>query len=212
MITQYNKYSKKSFILRKRAEEILYEMPNVEQWRNYYLSYTLVSDIWQNWCSFCKDIIICSCSGTLTRTGRSIAARPGTNDWKRISYEINQAKFGRTAHADKQIRFLRQEPTWGDQNLLLTTIPVLNPSNAPSLLAGFGLPVYAPKHIQTVRNSCAHTNSETLADVRRLLPFYTGGGFSHPLDILWWTESTSNSLSIFHWLDELEVVATQVTM
>ena len=51
------------------------------------------------------------------------------------------------------VNYRRQEPTWGDQDVLLTVIPVLSPNNAQNLLTGFGLSAYGPKHIQIVRNA-----------------------------------------------------------
>ena len=95
--------------------------------------------------------------------------------------------------------------------MLLRVIPVLAPINSAVLISGFGLPVYAPKHIQNVRNSSAHTNSETIKDVRRLLTLYSGGTLTHPLEIIWRDEAVSRSPAIFFWLNELEIVANQVT-
>ncbi|MBV1929104.1 MAG: hypothetical protein KUG81_06285 [Gammaproteobacteria bacterium] len=110
--------------------------------------------------------------------------RSTNNDRKRVAYEAKQASRGQSAKPGKVIQYLRQEPTWGNPDVLLTAIPVLSPANSDDLMSGFGLPVYAPKHIQTVRNACAHLNAETMADVRSLLVFYRGSGLSHPLDIL----------------------------
>jgi len=54
-------------------------------------------------------------------------------------------------------------------------------------------------------------NSETISEVRKLLPLYKGKNFSHPLDLLWWIEPNDNSDAIFVWIEELELVASQVT-
>lgn len=211
MILVYKRYLKRSVSFGQRAEIILSGMPNNTQWRNYYLSHALVSDVWQNWCLFCREVVICSCAGSITRTGHQIPPRPSVNRWKRIAYEANQARKGKPLRPGCEISSMRQEPTWGDQSILLSAIPVLAPANSSTLLSGFGLPVYAPKHIQVVRNSSAHTNSETISGVRQILPLYTGTNFSHPLDILWWDEGNTRTPAIFFWLSELEMVATQVT-
>ena len=183
----------------------------IDPWRHRYIACSLLSDIWQRWCQFCREVIISSCSGTVTRAGVRVPARAAVNDWKRIAYEANQARFGRRLDPHRVVSAMRQEPTWGDQNTLLTVLPVLSPSNLPTLQAGFGLPVYGPKHIQCVRNACAHTNSETVSEVRRLFPYYYRGSFSHPIDILWWTEQHTAAPAIFFWISELETLADQVT-
>lgn len=211
MISVYKKYLKRNFVLRERAE-CIYEWPNdASPWEFQYLSYTLLSDIWQNWCEFCREIIMLSCSGTTTRSGARVNARINDNSWQRVAYEAKQAIKGRAVQPGRLIQFRRHEPTWGDQRVLLTIIPVLAPTNTSDLLSCFGLPTYAPKHIQTIRNACAHINSETISEVRSLLPLYRGRNFSHPLDLLWWIEPNNNSDALFFWLEELESIASLTT-
>ncbi len=210
MIETYKKYLKRNFVLRERAESIYILPSNATPWEFQYLSFTLLSDVWQNWCGFCREIILLSCVGTTTRSGSIISARAIDNSWKRVAYEAKQAIIGKSAAQGKTIQFRRHEPTWGDQNVLLTIIPSLAPANASTLFSGFGIPIYAPKHVQVIRNACAHLNSETISEVRRLLPLYKGKNFSHPLDLLWWIEPKNNSDAIFFWLEELELVASQV--
>lgn len=147
----------------------------------------------------------------MTRSGTIISPRITDNSWERVAYEAKQVLRGYTVSPTKKLSKRRLEPTWGDQNVLIKVIPVLAPSNTTDLLSGFGLPFYAHRHIQIIRNACAHLNSETIADVRNLLPFYKGRKFSHPLDLLWWIEPNENADAIFIWLDELELIAAQVT-
>lgn len=212
MKLSYRDLLKKHANLRKRAESI-YTWPAIQpDWEFKYLSTSLLSDVWQNWCLFCRTIIMKSCMGTQTRAGINIPPRRGLNSWQRISYEANQALRGHTVHPSRTINFMRHEPTWGDQSALLRIISALTPQNQGDLLTGFGLSLYAPRHLQIVRNACFHINSETMSEVRRLVAFYIGTGLSHPTDIMWWLEPSSRANAIFSWLEELEIMADQVTL
>lgn len=212
MITAYKKFMRKASILRGRAEHVYARVSHISHWEFRYLSTGILLDNWQTWCEFCRDVIILSCNGTVTRSGTNVVPRENDNTWHRIAYEANQARNGQRALPGKIVNYRRHEPTWGDQNFLLTVIPALSPNNAPNLLTGFGLSAYGPKHIQIVRNATAHLNSESMSEVRKLLPYYNGGRLSHPTELMWWTEPRNNSDAIFVWIEELELIASQVTL
>lgn len=197
--------------MRARAESVYVWPPDRPDWEFKYLSTALISAVWQLWCDFCRSIVLRSCAGSETKSGVRIPPRTGDNSWQRVAYEAGQAARGRPIQPASTIRFRRHEPTWGDQNLLLRVIPVLSPANGNTLLTGFGLSLSAPRHIQKVRNACAHLDSESIADVRRLTVHYTGAGLSHPADLLWWIEPASRTDAIFVWLDELKIIADVVT-
>ena len=212
MISTHKNLLKKHIFFRKRAETI-YEWPTSRpDWEFKYLSKSLLSDVWQNWCLFCRAIIIKSCSGTETRSGITLSPRTGLNSWQRISYEAKQAFQGNNIHPSRKLNFLRHEPTWGNQGVLIRAIPVLAPQNARALMTGFGLSLNAPKHLQTVRNACFHINHETMSEVKRIMTFYIGRRLSHPTDLMWWIEPSSQADAIFHWLEEFEIIAEQVTL
>jgi hypothetical protein len=160
---------------------------------------------------FCRSVIFKSCNGTKTRIGNYVPPRSRLNSWQRISYEARQAARGQTCRSSGTINFLRNEPTWGDQSVLLSAIPALSPHNQQNLMTGFGLSLNAPKHLQIVRNACFHINNETMSEVRQLMVFYIGTNLSHPVDIMWWLEPSSQSDAFFVWLEELEIIANQVT-
>ena len=211
MISIYRDFLKKHNSFRERIETIYLWPTDRPDWEFKYLSLSLLSAVWQNWCRFCRSVIMLSCTGTVTRSGRVVRPRIGTNTWMRISYEAKQANYGNTIHPYRALNFMRQEPTWGDQNLLLRAIPVLSPCNARSLTMGFGISTYAPRHIQIVRNACFHINHESVSEVRNILTYYIGRGLCHPIDIMWWIEPSSKADAILFWLDELEIIADLVT-
>jgi len=211
MISTHRRFFKKNLRLRERAEYIYAWPSSNPEWEFKYLSFSLLSDIWQNWCTFCREVILKSCVGANSRSGTIIYPRSRINSWQRIAYETKQASKGRTIDATSTVTFRRHEPTWGDINLLLTAIPRLSISNANNLLTGFGLSLYAPRHIQIIRNACVHTDSESMQEVRNLMIYYIGTGLKNPIDLMWWLESVTKTDAIFFWLEELEIIADYVT-
>lgn len=197
-------------IARIRADEV-YGWPNSSPpWQAQYFSTSLLSAIWHSWCHFCRELVLLSCSGTTSRGGVVIPPRNGLNDWQRVAYEVNQLRRGRAVSLNGSVRVMREEPTWGDVDVLIRAVPGLGLANQSSLMSGFGLAT-AAKHIQLVRNACAHLNSETMSDVRSILPFYSGGRISHPSDVMWMLNSAGTTDVVFIWLEELEVVADILT-
>jgi hypothetical protein len=211
MISIYRKFFNKIIKFRERAESI-YAWPSTNpHWEFNYLSFSLLSDIWQNWCKFCREVILKSCIGTKTRSGTIIQPRTSLNSWQRIAYEVNQASRGRAIDRTSTITFMRHEPTWGDIDLLLAAIPRLSLSNTNNLLTGFGLSLIAPRHIQVVRNACAHINSESMQQVQSLMVNYIGTDLKNPIDLMWWLEPVTKTDAIFFWLDELEIIVDYIT-
>ncbi|OCW96946.1 hypothetical protein [Alishewanella sp. HH-ZS] len=209
MNDQYKSFIKKSTKFKQRADLILNHRS--ELWMIQYLNISLLSDLWQAWCSFSREVILSSCNGTTTRSGARVPPIAGDKSWQRLGYVVQQAKRGNPIKPSKTIAFLREEPTWGDQNVLISAVNTLMPSNMTTLLMGFGQPTKAIPHIQTVRNATAHLNSETIANVKQLLPFYLGHGFSHPIDIMWMQDPNARTEAIYYWLDELQLIADIVT-
>ena len=213
MISAYKQFIRRCAILRNRAEHI-YAWPVAKpEWQFRYFSVSLLLDIWQGWCDFCRTVVISSCQGTTTRTGTSISSRTtAPNTWQRIGYEALCASKRKSSSPGKALRFRRHEPTWGDLSVLLRAIPALSPANSATLLSGFGLSLHGPKHLQIIRNACAHLNWETMLGIRSLAVFYIGTRIEHPCDIMWWLEPASKSDAVFCWLDDLEIIASQVTI
>lgn len=206
----------KQFILRnvriRNIADQIYGWPNnTPKWQFRYLSYTLVSETWQAWCLFCRAVILKSCQGAVTRSGNLVNPRTTENSWQRIAYEIQQHAKGLTPRARSRVRFQRHEPTWGDQNLLLRAIPGLAPHNSASLISGFGLSLNGPRHLQHVRNACAHLTPESINQVKNLTIYYRGASLSDPIDILWWIDPTTQTDAFYQWLDDMEAIAGIVT-
>ncbi|MBU2844333.1 hypothetical protein HF923_00485 [Acidithiobacillus ferriphilus] len=212
MMRPYKIFYKKSCIFFERAKQTIeYKEKIGNTWEYKYITYSLISDIWKIWCLFCREVIILSCSGTKTRNGININARRADNTIQRISYEANQARHGRIIRPNKKDIYIRQEPTWGDQYLLMQVIPALSPNNTNSLITGFGLDISAPKHIQIIRNYLAHSNVESANEVKNIAQHYNIMQGSDQMDALSWVEPSTASYAILYWLRDLESIASIVT-
>ena len=207
----YKKFVVKTTIYYDHAQNIQNAIPHEENWRIAYLTESLISALWQLWCTFCRQTIFLSCSGTISRQNNVIAARHGDNSHRRLGYEAKCATRGQNLKPAKTIQYLRQEPTWGDQDKIIDIITILNPANSNSLLSAFGLPVAGPKHLQTVRNACAHKNVETMSQVHLLTMHYINSNLRTPSDLAWQISISNNSCGIYSWIEDLTIIANQAT-
>lgn len=211
MKRQYRRLMKYFQKTRDRLNQI-YKWPTANPpWQKLYFCYWVVFDIWQQWNNFCREIVLLSCCGTLTKSGRRVSKRVADNSWNRIAYEVKEYAGSRIPGQFSKINYRRHEPTWGDINVLLKSLPRLNPSNLGDLINGFGVSLSGPKHLQIVRNACAHLNAESMDDVKRISISYVGKSIKHPVDIMWWVEPANRSDAIFCWISDLEVIADLVT-
>lgn len=208
MINHYRAFIQSIYRLRRKTDAI-YSVPGSHQdWRFHYASVNLVSELWQTWSRFCRQLIILSCNGACLRNGGTVAPRTGDNTWQRIAYEVAEYGRGHSPQVGKKIYYRYQEPTWGDVNVLLKAIPHLRLSNSTMLLTALGVSLQAPKHLQVVRNACHHLNNETMNKVRSLQPFYMGPVKHHPIEIIWCLDPASRNHAILVWYDELETIAS----
>lgn len=172
----------------------------------HHLEGTL-SDAWQAYCNFVRQLAIRSSTGCTTSNGAVHAASIVPANWQRASYiacrATNKAKIKPAAVNST----MRLEPTWGDTNKIIAIISALSPGNATTLighLAG-GLP--GPKHCQIVRNACAHRNHQTKAEVEALAPAYIAARIRQPTDAMSWRDPVTNQFAFLSWIDDMRTIA-----
>jgi hypothetical protein len=211
--TLYKAYITQVGRFETRATKIQDQITTVSVWEQRYLCETLLSDCWQAWNDFCRNILHLSCKGGVCRSGAAIAPRLGVNSWQRLGFEAKNARPPPLSlNATKTISFLRQEPTWGDQNKIIDVITTLGPANTANLLVAFGLPLLGPKHLQIVRNACFHKNSETVQAVKVISSSYGNGvGVSGPADLIWCYEPSKGTNAIYSWLADFKTIAEVAT-
>lgn len=162
----------------------------------------LLSSAWQSWCGFCRHVTYLSLTGTQTAGGLTTASVLDVHSYGRMAYIAKQLNSNGTVKAKRELQ-PHNEPTWGDQDLLVDLVSGLNPTNAQQLLSGLQLTYNGPKHMRLVRNSIAHLSANGVGEVKRILVHYRGATFLHPLDLLHWEEPASGEPAFLVWLSEL---------
>jgi hypothetical protein len=177
--------------------------------RRWYLLEGMLSHGWQSWCGFCRDVMIDSCLGTTTATGMKTVPDPDWTDKDRVAYIAKCYSLGGSPKAGKKLAAMRYEMTWGDVNRLLKAASGLSPTNSKSLQSGFGLSVNGARHLQTLRNACAHLNAETMTEVKQITSNYSGTGLRHPTDLLLWIDTSVGYPVLLSLFDDLVDMAKQ---
>lgn len=129
MNAHYKKFIRKKYILVGHAHHIL--NTNRLSWDGIYLLEALISNAWQTWNTFCRDLLLKSCQGCIGRSGIKYIGRDGDNSIEFIAGEYKIYKNGnaKASKKIKKINNIRNHPTWGDCNCILNVINGLNPIN-----------------------------------------------------------------------------------
>lgn len=171
------------------------------------LSEGLISDAWQTWNYFCRQMIISSCRGAVGISGTLYLSRNFDNSWQRLGYEARQYASKHKVNSTTKHQGIYQDPTWGDISKFVDIIMGLAPTNRLILLGGFGLPLNGPKHMQLVRNACQHKNVETIKKLTTIRLQYTSYASNSPSLIIWEVDISKNMPAYLSWLDDMEIIA-----
>ena len=167
----------------------------------------VLSDAWQAYCAFVRQLCIRSATGCKTKGGAVYNASVVPASWQRVSYVAMRVSRNSAVQPGVLNSMLRNEPTWGDAAKIVTIIDALNPANGATLrayLAG-GLP--GPKHCQIVRNACAHKSLENKGAVLALSASYLASPITYPTDALTWRDPASMEFAFVGWLDDMRAIA-----
>lgn len=93
----------------------------------------------------------------------------------------------------------RQEPTWGDVSKFQTVAQAYSLSNESQILSGILSAGVVMRHLQTIRNASAHTNTETIAEVRALSTFYVAKPITLPGEALFWAIPSTGDFLYREW-------------
>ena len=211
MLALYTTFLTDTGPIQQHARDVKAELGQLEAWRIRYFGEGLLADLWQTWSGFCREVVMKSCQGCITRPGRVIPARTVDNHERRIGYEAAQAARGRPIAVGSRISSLRHEPTWGDTQKLVPMLPILNPVNLNQLIGAFGGPSQGPKHLQIIRNACFHNHVENLSDARAIGLIYGAGGIATPSELVWHLNARTGQYVFHEWIAELENIAAIAT-
>lgn len=196
--------------LENRANYILQSSHNISKWEFNYLTETLISDLWQAWCNFCKAIVLVSCRGTINRSNVVIPKLNRDNSRLRILYEVSRNKISQSISTNGHINFkAHHDITWGDINSLIKAINYLSPNNKNDLISSFGsAPIL--KELQIIRNCMAHKNKDTIDECKNLSNNYNS--IKTPTEIVWSIDINENLHKIFVWIFYCNLVAHNATL
>jgi hypothetical protein len=169
----------------------------------------LLSRTWQAWNSFCRTCVMDSCMGSPDATGTMIAPHPDALSEELVAGAALDAKRKGVlaTYWGATVTSLRQEPTWGDTDVLQKILPRLGPTNVATLVAAFSFVHDRAKAIQLIRNCAAHNHAENMAEILLLQSAYVAFRISHPVQALYWVEPSSGDFLITHALDALKDAA-----
>jgi hypothetical protein len=166
----------------------------------------VLSRVWQAWCAFCRSCVIESCLGTTTSTGTVITPHALALSDAHVSGAAKRAREGSLCWGPTN-SILRNEPTWGDVDVLVKILPRLAPGNSPQLLASFSAGSQGAKALKTIRNAAAHDNHQTRAEVMGMRSAFVVFPINHPIQALFWQQPSSSDFLIFHAIDDLRAAA-----
>lgn len=171
----------------------------------------LVSSLWQHWSLFCRRVIFASAIGCTTRLGQVIPCCVTPATWERVSYISWRVHSRGKIEPLKENADLKREPTWGDVQKVQTIIFALSPGNAAQLVSCLGSVSRGPRHVQKIRNAASHRNFQTFGDIKKLMTSYNATPISHPMEVVRWTEPSTNDFAFVDWLSEMRLVAGLLT-
>ena len=112
----------------------------------------LLSRVWQTWCDFCRRCVIESCVGTTNANGTMIVGLPSAASEAHVSGAAIKAKKAQTGPFwGAPNALLRNEPTWGDIDVLVKVLTRLSPNNSANMLAAFSSSHPSAKALQIGR-------------------------------------------------------------
>jgi hypothetical protein len=154
----------------------------------------VLSKIWQCWGNFCRECVFQSCLGTITSSGVAVPALASATSDQLVSGAAVRAKklTAIAPYWGPANSILRNEPTWGDVDVLTRIISRLGPSNAGQMLAAFSSGHSSARSLQRLRNCAAHHNNETMADITLMAPYFVAYPISHAVQAMFWLEPSTN--------------------
>ena len=177
----------------------------------WYATEGLLSQSWQAWNEFCRDFCRMHGIGFTTTSGYTVPAVQWAHSEQDIIFNLNRLARGQTLYLNPGNTIIRRrECTWGDPDILLNIFFALRSATQFRETTILRFPeAQSLKHMQIVRNACAHINADTLRDVRRVSINYTGRHITHPSDLMFWSSQRNGDFAFIAWLRDIEVLATE---
>lgn len=158
-----------------------------------------LSQAWQAWGSFSRELILQSVAGVPTATNQATGCPHSGRPERELAWIAARAAKGESIVNVRPLVAMRQEPTWGDARKIQSIVQAYGLANEQTVLSGILSAGLIVQHIQTIRNAAAHTNIETIAEVRALARFYVAAPITMPGDAILWTDPVSGDFIYRSW-------------
>ncbi len=172
----------------------------------YALQDGLVSHLWQYWSAFCREVVIASAQGAITKSGVMTTSPFAELTQAEIAYVAMRLAKGNSIGRIRALTGSHLEPTWGDISKLSLIAGGIDSSNRSALLTAFGV-ASSIQDLQLCRNACAHVNLESYRRFRGARVRYIPQGFAHPSELMYWVVPSTGDFAWRSWMDELEIIS-----
>jgi hypothetical protein len=178
----------------------------VQKVDKYALQEGYASALWQAWSGFCRELLINSTQGTITRLGATTTSPHTALREMEIAYVAKKLSYGQPVNTITALDGSHQEHTWGDLKKLQLVASGIGCSNANTILTGLSACLRI-EDLQLCRNASAHISRSTIQGVRESRVRYQNTKFKHPSDMIFWVDPTTSDFLWKSWVDEMNLAA-----
>lgn len=182
----------------------------VQRVDKYALQEGYVSALWQTWCNFCRELLIHSTQGAVTRSGVATTSPHAALSDMEVAYVAKRLSNSNSVNAIRPLVGNHQEHTWGDLSKLNLVATGIGCSNASSILNGLSACLRI-EDLQLCRNASAHVSRTTIQNVRASMVRYQNTFFRHPSDMMIWVDPSSSDFLWKSWVDEIDLASELAT-
>lgn len=162
-----------------------------------------VSQTWQAWCSFCRELVLSSAVGEPTATNGPTGSPHAGRTTPELAWIGMRAARGDKTLPIQAIKGDWLEPTWGDVTKFQDITSAFQINNEATVLSGVLSAGQTARHLQIIRNASAHTTVGNISKVKALAQFYQAGVIILPADTIFWAEPVTGEFLYKYWTARL---------
>ncbi len=200
------KLNRRLSVLDSGFDRHLIEPVAVQRVDKFALQEGYVSALWQAWCGFCRELLIQSAQGSITRSGIVTTSPHSGLGEMEIAYVAKRLSNNVAVNRIRPLTGSHQEHTWGDLSKLNLVASRIGCSNSSSILSGFSACLRI-ENLQLCRNASAHISVATIQGVKASMVRYQNTNITHPSDMMTWVDPTSSDFLWKSWIDEIRLAS-----
>ena len=200
------KLKQRILVLDSAFDRHLIEPVVVQRVDKFALQEGYVSALWQTWCSFCRDLLICSAQGAVTRAGNTTTSPFFGRSEMENAFVAKQLSQNNHVNAIRPLVGSHQEHTWGDLSKMNLVASGIGCSNSGEIFSGLSACLRI-EDLQLCRNASAHISRSTIHGVRTARVRYQDTAFRHPTDMMMWVDPNSSDFLWKSWIDEIDLAS-----